>query len=204
MLVAIVDYEAGNLRSVQRACKHVDIEAYITSDPDQVVKADRVIFPGVGAATSGMETLNSSGLGDALREYFNSGKPLLGICLGAQVVLEFTQEGKKDCLGLIEGTCEKFQFTTNDLKIPHMGWNEIEIVQPHPMLAPVSSGDEFYFVHSYFARPADKENVYCITEHGYPFCSALGKDNLFATQFHLEKSGEKGLAVLKQFANWNP
>lgn len=203
-MLTIVDYDAGNLRSVQRACHRVGLNACITSKPEQVLAADRVIFPGVGAATSAMDTLKTSGLDQALLEYFKTGKPLLGICLGAQIVLEFTEEGEKDCLGLIAGACERFHFKNNDLKVPHMGWNEIDIVQAHPLLSGVKPGDEFYFVHSYFAHPADNRHVYCVTEHGQRFCSALGRDNLFATQFHLEKSGEKGLAVLKQFACWKP
>lgn len=203
-MLVIVDYDAGNLRSVQRACQRVGLEGHISSCPEELLKADRVIFPGVGAATSAMETLKDSGLGEALVEYFKSGKPLLGICLGAQIILEHTEEGDKDCLGLIEGICKKFQFDNNDLKIPHMGWNAVEIVQQHPLLKKIESGDEFYFVHSYFASPTYEENIYCKTEHGQTFCSALGRDNLFATQFHLEKSGEIGLSVLKEFGCWSP
>lgn len=203
-MLVIVDYDAGNLRSVQRACQRVGLEGQISSCPEDLLKADRVIFPGVGTATSAVKTLKDTGLGEALVEYFKSGRPLLGICLGAQIVLAHTTEGDKDCLGLIEGGCEKFQFENNDLKIPHMGWNSIEIVQDHPLLKDITPGDEFYFVHSYFARPAHQENIYCLTEHGISFCSALGRENLFATQFHLEKSGEIGLSVLKQFGCWSP
>jgi len=203
-MLAIVDYDAGNLRSVQRACTKVGLEGKIISTPDQLLSADRVIFPGVGAATSAVTTLKKTGLGEALVAFFKSGRPILGICLGAQIILEHTEEGDEDGLGLIRGVCNKFRFKNNSLKVPHMGWNAIEVKQPHPLLASVRSGDEFYFVHSYFTRPSSAENIYCVTEHGIEFCSALGRDNLFATQFHLEKSGPAGLAILERFACWKP
>lgn len=202
-MIAIVDYDAGNLRSVQRACARVGMDAVITADPAAVLAADKVIFPGVGAATSAVDTLAGRGLDKALVEFFKSGKPLLGICLGSQIVLEYTEEDQRDCLGLIAGSCERFDFPDRKLKVPHIGWNQVEVVQPHPMLATVESGDEFYFVHSYYARPESQENVFCRTEYGISFCSALGRDNLFASQFHLEKSGEMGLKVLAQFGQWD-
>ena len=203
-MLVIVDYEAGNLRSVQRACTRVGLDSVISSKPEDVLKADRVIFPGVGAATSAVDTLARTGLGDALKEYFTRGKPLLGICLGAQIILEFTEEDRRDCLGLIEGICERFDPADRSLKVPHMGWNKVEIVQAHPLLEGVVSGSEFYFVHSYFPHPSHRENVYCTTDYGMTFCSALGRDNLFASQFHLEKSGEIGLKILQNFGNWAP
>ena len=202
-MLAIVDYDAGNLRSVQRACTHVGIEAEITADPAVVRSADRVIFPGVGAATSAVDTLARTGLGDALRDVFEAGRPVLGICLGSQIVLEHTEEDDRDCLCLVEGACQRFEFSDRNLKVPHIGWNEIEIKRAHPLLRHVKSGDQFYFVHSYYAVPASAANVVCTTEYGIEFCSAVGRDNLFASQFHLEKSGEIGLTVLAEFANWD-
>ena len=159
MQVAIVDYDAGNLRSVQRACHKVGIDAYITADPEKVIKADKVVFPGVGSAVSAIDTLHQRGLFEALIEVFHSGKPLLGICLGSQIVLNHTEEGDKDCLSLVDGVCERFDFADRVLKIPHMGWNEVVIQRPHPLLKNVKSGDEFYFVHSYFIRPTDKDTI---------------------------------------------
>jgi glutamine amidotransferase len=202
-MIAIVDYDAGNLRSVKRACDAVGIDSAITKDPQAVANAERVIFPGVGAAPSAMETLVRTGLGDALKKAFAKGTPILGICLGTQIVLDRSEEGPVDCLALIAGATRKFKLDDPLLKIPHMGWNGVKIVQPHPLLDGIEDGDEFYFVHSFFPNPANEENVYAVTEYEKPFCCALGKDNLFATQFHPEKSGRFGLEMLKRFAVWN-
>ncbi len=200
----IVDYDAGNVRSVQRACQHVGMDAEISADPEVVLAADKLIFPGVGSAVSAVDTLKTRGLDEAIKGYYESGKPLLGICLGLQIVLEHTEEGDKDCLGLVEGACERFDFTDRSIKVPHIGWNEINIERSHPMLSEIESGDEFYFVHSYYARPVREENVLGTTDYGdINFCSIIGKDNLFATQFHLEKSGELGLKLLSAFKCWS-
>jgi len=202
MRVGIVDYDAGNLRSVQRACAAVGLDAFISPDPEALLKADKLIFPGVGSAISAIDTLHERGLFEGLRDFYKSGKPMLGICLGSQIVLGYTDEGKKDCLNLIEGVCERFDFSDRNLKIPHIGWNEINIKQDHPLLKQVKSGDEFYFVHAYFTRPAKPENIFAVTDYYKDFCSILAKDNLFSTQFHLEKSGRKGLSILSEFATW--
>ena len=202
MRVAIVDYDAGNLRSVQRACQAVGLDGFITASPEEVLAADKIIFPGVGSSVSAVDTLHDRGLFDALIEAFHKGTPLLGICLGSQIVLEHTEEGDKDCLGLIDGVVERFDFADRTYKVPHIGWNEINISQPHPLLRQVEDGDEFYFVHSYFTRPTQQANVVATTDYNINFCSILAKDNLFATQFHLEKSGRKGLSILAEFASW--
>ena len=200
----IVDYDAGNVRSVQRACAHVGLEAEISADPDEVRHADRVIFPGVGSAASAVDTLRDRGLDEALQEFHASGKPLLGICLGLQIVLEHTEEGNKDCLGLIPGAVERFEFTDRAIKVPHIGWNEVKLTGEHPMLREISSGDEFYFVHSYYAKPANLADCLGTTDYGdQSFCSVIGRDNLFATQFHLEKSGRLGLRLLSAFKGWS-
>jgi len=200
----IVDYDAGNVRSVQRACQHVGMDAEISADPEVVLAADKLIFPGVGSAVSAVDTLKARGLDEAITAFYQSGKPLLGICLGLQIVLEHTEEGNKDCLGLVEGACERFDFADRSLKVPHIGWNEINIERIHPMLSDLESGDEFYFVHSYYARPLREENILGTTDYGdKTFCSIIGKDNLFATQFHLEKSGELGLKLLAAFKCWS-
>ena len=202
MRVAIVDYDAGNLRSVQRACQAVGLDGFITASPEEVLAEDKIIFPGVGSSVSAVDTLHDRGLFDVLIEAFHKGTPLLGICLGSQIVLEHTEEGDKDCLGLIDGVVERFDFADRTYKVPHIGWNEINIAQPHPLLRQVEDGDEFYFVHSYFTRPTQQANVVATTDYNINFCSILAKDNLFATQFHLEKSGRKGLSILADVASW--
>ena len=200
----IVDYAAGNVRSVQRACQRVGMEAEISANPEVVLAADKLIFPGVGSAESAVDTLKARGLDEAIVQYYASGKPLLGICIGLQIALEHTEEGNKTCLGIVEGACERFDFTDRAIKVPHIGWNEVTPERSHPMLADIRSGDEFYFVHSYFARPLHKEDVLGTTDYGdVTFCSIIGRDNLIATQFHPEKSGEPGLKLLAAFKYWN-
>ena len=200
----IVDYAAGNVRSVQRACQRVGMEAEISASPEVVLAADKLIFPGVGSAESAVDTLKARGLDEAIVQYYASGRPLLGICIGLQIALEHTEEGNKTCLGIVEGACERFDFTDRSIKVPHIGWNEVTPERSHPMLADIRSGDEFYFVHSYFARPLHKEDVLGTTDYGdVTFCSIIGRDNLIATQFHPEKSGEPGLKLLAAFKCWN-
>ncbi len=202
-MITIIDYDAGNLRSVQRACRHVGVESRITADPELVMQAERIVFPGVGAATSAVDTLRERKLDVALKSAFEQGIPILGICLGAQIVLEYTAEDNRQCLGLVPGECKLFEPRDRALKVPHMGWNGVRVIQPHPLLESVADGDEFYFVHSYYPCPSNEVNIYAVTEYGLDFCSALGKDNLFATQFHLEKSGQFGLSVLERFSDWD-
>jgi glutamine amidotransferase len=202
-MITIVDYNAGNLRSVKRACDAVGIESVFCKDPDVLVRAERIIFPGVGAAKSAMDTLVERGLDGALREAFSRGIPLLGICIGAQIVLDESEEGDVPCVGLMPGKTIRFRLGDPRLKVPHIGWNEVRVEQPHPLLVGIEPGDEFYFVHSYFPSPQDSARVYATADYGGPFCCALGKDNLFATQFHPEKSGELGLALLRRFSTWD-
>ena len=204
-MIVIIDYDAGNLRSVQRACEKVGIVSEVSSDPERVLHADKIIFPGVGSAESAVETLKKRGLDNAIVDFFRAGKPILGICLGLQILLDHTEEGDKKCLGLVSGACERFKFSDRSLKIPHIGWNDIQINFDHPVLDKIEDGDQFYFVHSYYAKLPHEQEIASSTEYGnMKFCSALAKDNLFATQFHLEKSGELGLKILKSFGNWNP
>ncbi len=202
-MITIIDYNAGNLRSVKRACDAVGIESRLSSDPDLIAKAEKLIFPGVGAAQSAMHTLNHSGIGEALRTAHGRGIPILGICLGTQIILDGSDEGDTPTLGLIPGRTRRFQLQDATLKIPHMGWNQVNVLQPHPLLAGIDPGDEFYFVHSYFPAPASATHVYATTDYGGAFPCALGRENLFATQFHPEKSGRFGLALLARFAKWD-
>jgi imidazole glycerol-phosphate synthase subunit HisH len=202
-LIAIVDYQAGNLRSVERACAALCIEGRVTADPEEVLRAERVIFPGVGAAPAAMAALRARGLDRALRSAVASGTPVLGICLGAQIVLERSEEGDVECLGLVPGVTRRFRPSDPRIKVPHMGWNEVTVTRPHPLLAKLEPGEHVYFVHSYFPDPSDEANVFARSDHGGPFCCALGKGSLFAVQFHPEKSGEVGLRILEAFASWD-
>ena len=204
-MIVIIDYDAGNLRSVQRACEKVGIVSEVSSDPERVLHAEKIIFPGVGSAESAVETLKKRGLDNAIVDFFRAGKPILGICLGLQILLDHTEEGDKKCLGLVSGACERFKFSDRSLKIPHIGWNDIQINFEHPVLDKIEDGDQFYFVHSYYAKLLHEKEIVSSSEYGnMKFCSVLAKDNLFATQFHLEKSGELGLKILKSFGDWNP
>ena len=203
-MITIIDYNAGNIRSVLRACREVGAEAVITSDPSTVAKAERIIFPGVGAAPSAMEYLKETGLDEAIKNAFKEGVPILGICLGAQIILDSSEEGPQECLGLIPGKTARFRLRDKRLKIPHMGWNEVKAVQSHLLLEGIKVGDEFYFVHSYYPHPANDKNIYAVADYGGEFCCALGYKNLFAMQFHPEKSGRLGLEMIERFVRWNP
>lgn len=199
----IVDYDAGNLRSVQRACAEVGLAAEISADPAVVRAAERVIFPGVGAAGSAMRSIMREGMDEALKEVIGAGVPVLGICLGLQISLDRSEEDDQETLGLLPGCVRRFRFDRPELKIPHMGWNEVRVVKPHPVLAGIEPGDEFYYVHGYYPEPADPELVYARTEYETEFACALGRGNYFATQFHPEKSGRVGLTLLEAFAGWD-
>jgi glutamine amidotransferase len=199
----IIDYNAGNLRSVQRACREIGLEAQVCADPDVVRTAERVIFPGVGAAGSAMASLIDSGLDDALREVIDAGRPVLGICLGLQISLDYSEENDTHTMGLIGGNVRRFSLQDPSLKVPHIGWNEVCPVRDHPVLSGIEPGDEFYFVHGYYPEPSNPEHVLATTEYESLFASALGKDNYVATQFHPEKSGRVGLRLLSNFASWD-
>ena len=202
-MLVIIDYGAGNIGSVQRACAETGIESVITANPADLKDAERIIFPGVGAAPTAMENVTRTGLAAALKEAYAAGIPILGICIGAQIVLDRSEEGDTPCLGIIPGTTVRFKFQDKSLKIPHIGWNSVKATQPHPLLDGIDKEDEFYFVHSYYPQPAKKENIYAVSDYGGEFCCAVGNKNLFAVQFHPEKSGRFGLQMLKRFAAWD-
>jgi glutamine amidotransferase len=202
-MITIIDYNAGNIRSVLRACEEVGAKAVTTSDAKVVAGAEKIIFPGVGAAPSAMVYLKKMGLDVALKNAFKRGIPILGICLGAQIILDSSEEGNEKCLGLVPGKTVRFRIEDKMLKIPHMGWNEVSVVQPHPLLDGIRAGDEFYFVHSFYPQPSDKKNIYAVSNYSGDFCAALGNRNLFATQFHPEKSGRLGLELLERFEKWD-
>ncbi len=201
--VFIVDYDAGNLRSVQRACAEIGVRAVIGSDPARLLDAERVIFPGVGAAGSAMRSLRGAGLDAALKSAIEVGKPVLGICLGLQISMEHSEEQDTRTLGIVPGTVKRFRFDRPELKIPHMGWNEVRPVKAHPLLEDIEPGDEFYFVHGYYPAPTRDEDVCALTDYETEFASAVGRGSYFATQFHPEKSGRVGLRLLEKFARWS-
>jgi glutamine amidotransferase len=204
MMITIVDYDAGNLTSVKRALDFLGIENRITPNPELVSRAGRIIFPGVGRAQTAMRILHERGLDEALQDAFTKGIPIMGICLGAQVALSRSEEDDTPCLGFIPGRCPRFALNDPGLKIPHMGWNQVRVTKEHFVLKDLKPGDEFYFVHSYYPQPDDESQIYATAEYETVFPVAIGKDNLFATQFHPEKSGPVGLNLLKNFTEWRP
>jgi glutamine amidotransferase len=202
-MITIVDYEAGNLTSVKRALDYLSIDSVITPDPDKIRKAEKIIFPGVGHAASAMATLTQRGIDSSLHEAFKKGTPILGICLGTQIILSHSEEGDTTCLGIIDGNTRKFKLSDPSLKIPHMGWNTISIKKQHPMLKGIADETEFYFVHSFYPQPSNREDIIAECEYELRFPAAIAKGTLFATQFHPEKSGAAGLSILDNFATWN-
>jgi imidazole glycerol-phosphate synthase subunit HisH len=202
--ISIVDYGMGNLRSVQKALQHVapDARVEITSEPEAIDAADRVVFPGQGAMPDCMRALNESGLGEAVGRAA-SGKPFLGLCIGQQMLFERSAEGDTPGLALLPGEVRAFDRGAG-LKIPHMGWNEVWQLVPHPLWKGIADGSRFYFVHSYFCEPREGALAAATTRYPDAFTSAIARDNIFATQFHPEKSSAAGLTLLGNFATWDP
>jgi imidazole glycerol-phosphate synthase subunit HisH len=208
---AILDYDAGNLTSVLRAVRHLGFEAEVTREPRSIREAERVIFPGVGAAGAAMDSLRYLGLHDELRHVVESGRPVLGICIGCQVVFEGSEEdGGTDCLGFFPGRVVRFEFPpAAHQKVPHMGWNSVRFARSHPVTAglddPALPPEQFYFVHSYYPRPTDPALVLGTSEYGgVEFTAAVARENVVAVQFHAEKSGRPGLRLLENFLRWRP
>ena len=204
-MIAIIDYGIGNLRSVHNAVSFISpkTKSIITSDPDMVARADKVIFPGQGAMPDCISQLNSRGLKESVIEAAKQ-KPFLGICLGLQMLLEKSEEGNVNGFGLLPGIVKRFQPNKNErIKIPHMGWNKVDLLNPHPMWNKISSASRFYFVHSFYAEVKDKSFVMATSSHGEKFTCAIAKDNIFAVQFHPEKSSELGLQLLNNFITWD-
>ena len=202
-MLAILEYRAGNQTSVRRALEHLGISCTVTAAPAVLGTAEGIIFPGVGAAGQAMEHLRSTGLDAVLRQAIDSGQPLLGICLGCQILLEHSEENNEDTLGIVPGRCLRFaddmrQEDGTPAPVPHMGWNSLHVRRAGRLLAGLDPASEFYFVHSYFVEPAP-ELVMATTTYGREFCSVYGRDGLWAVQFHLEKSGRPGLRILQNF-----
>jgi glutamine amidotransferase len=199
-MIAIIDYKMGNLRSVQKGFERVGHEAVVTDDPTTLASAERIVLPGVGAFCDAMAELQIRGFVEPLREAAAAGKPILGICLGLQLFCEVSYEdGQHTGLGLIPGQVVRFE-AAEGLKIPHMGWNQIHICRRAPILEGIEDGAYFYFVHSYYAVPTHPAAIAAATDYPHPFCSIAWRDNIYATQFHPEKSQRDGLKLLDNFA----
>ena len=210
--VIVVDYGMGNLRSVAKAIEHVapaGMTVRVSGCPSELAAADRIVFPGQGAARDCMLELNQRGLHDALLEAARS-KPFLGICMGMQVLMRHSEENEGTaCLDMFPGEVRFFGHDLQDatgerLKIPHMGWNRVQQVRPHPIWDGIEDGERFYFVHSYHVVPAEADLTLGTTDYGARFVSAIARDNVAAVQFHPEKSAEAGLRLLRNFLHWNP
>ena len=199
-MIAIVDYQMGNLRSVQKGFEKVGHDAVITSDRDTLARAEKIVLPGVGAFADAIGELRRRELVDPLREMIAAGKQLLGICLGLQLLFDVSYEdGCHEGLGVIAGEVRRFELPP-EFKVPHMGWNQSQILCQAPILDSIGDGTHFYYVHSYHVVPKDHDVVAIEAEYHRPFCAAIWRDNVFATQFHPEKSQADGLRILKNFA----
>jgi imidazole glycerol-phosphate synthase subunit HisH len=212
--VAVIDYGMGNLRSVSQAVAHAalaadDVKVIVTANPEVVFLAERIVLPGQGAMRDCMRELADSGLQDSVRDALRS-KPVMGVCVGMQMLLDHSEEQDTPGLGVIHGTVKRFRLegqTQPDgsrYKVPQMGWNRVQQAQAHPLWQGVSDNAWFYFVHSFYAEPADARHGAGITEYGTRFTSAMARDNIFATQFHPEKSAADGLKLYRNFLTWKP
>ena len=199
--VAVIDYDAGNTLSVTRALEKVGAHVDLTADPDRLQTADAVVLPGVGAFGDCMKKLRERGMDAACREAFRSGKPFLGVCVALQVIFDDSEESPgAEGLSLLPGSVRRFK--VENLKVPHMGWNELRLVRRHPVLDGLD-GEAFYFVHSYYPAPAEAADLVGETEYGVRFCAAAGRENLVAVQFHPEKSSRAGLRLYENFLAWS-
>ncbi len=201
-MISIIDYGMANLRSVQKGFEHVGASAHIISRPEEIDRADRLVLPGVGAFADAVATLREKNLVEPILRHIASGKPFLGICLGLQMLFEVGYEdGEHRGLGVLAGRCVRFDVDQRlGLKVPHMGWNQLQVERASPLLREMPEGACVYFVHGYHVEPADKSVIATTTDYGGPFVSSVWRDNVMATQFHPEKSQQVGLRMLKNFA----
>jgi glutamine amidotransferase len=201
--IAVVDYGMGNLRSVSKAIEHVapEAEVRVTADPEVILGAEKVVVPGQGAMPDCMRQLAESGARDAVLQAARA-KPFLGICVGLQMLFEHGEEGDTAGLGVLPGEVPRFR--VQGLKVPHMGWNEVAQARPHPLWSQIADGSRFYFVHSYYPAPRDAALTAATALYGQPFTCAVARDNIFAVQFHPEKSQAAGLQLLSNFVRWRP
>ncbi|MFN0148039.1 MAG: imidazole glycerol phosphate synthase subunit HisH [Dehalococcoidia bacterium] len=200
--IVVVDYDAGNLRSVARAIERVDSAPLVSADPADIDRARAVVLPGVGAAADTMLKLRERGLVEPLKEYIAGGRPFLGVCMGLQALFDHSDEGGgQECLGVFGGNIRHFA-TGEGRKVPHMGWNTVDWTRDHPITEDIPSGSAFYFVHSFYPVPLDPSVALGMTEYGVTFPSVVARDNVIATQFHPEKSSDHGLLIYRNFIRW--
>jgi len=202
--IALLDYGMGNLHSAAKALEHVGATVDVTNDPKLVAQADKIVFPGVGAMRDCMQGMHEAGIDEVVRHAaFN--KPVLAICVGMQALMQRSEEnGGVDALGIFEGSVKRFP-DVDGLKVPHMGWNQVHQADPsHPMWKDIEQDARFYFVHSFYARPQSAAHCAGEADYGGVFAAAIARDNIFAAQFHPEKSAEHGLALYRNFLHWNP
>jgi glutamine amidotransferase len=197
--LAVVDYGAGNLRSVARALEVAGASPHITGDPADVASADALVMPGQGSCNQAMDNLRTKSLEVTVLEAIKSGKPFLGVCLGLEVLLDSTEEGNARCLGVIPGRVHRLP---PSLKVPHMGWNQVRLLKEHPVFQGIPQQSHFYFVHSFYAAPKDANLIAATTDYGFEFCCAIAQGNMVATQFHPEKSGALGLKLYENFVRF--
>ncbi len=204
-MITIIDYKAGNLTSVKLAFESIGQKVKITDEPSEILRAEKIVFPGVGAAKAAMDNLKSLNLIEPIRKVIADGVPFLGICIGMQVLFEKSEEdGGTKCLGILPGTVKKFKSENKLCKIPQIGWNTVKIAKNHPIFDGVEDESEFYFVHSFYPACGDKNDIIGQTEYADSvFASAAGNKFLAAVQFHPERSGRIGLRLLENFSNWN-
>ncbi len=203
MNVAVIDYDAGNIRSVESALKRLGVGFEVSVDSSSVGRADRIIIPGDGEARASMGVLTKRGFPPVLEDARRRGVPILGICIGAQIVLDRSEESDTACLGYIPGVARRFS-GKDRRKVPHMGWNTIRAAGRHPIMNGIPDESSFYFVHSYYPDPDDRADIVAQCEYGETFAAVIGRDNVVATQFHPEKSGEIGIHMVENFLSWNP
>lgn len=201
-MIDVIDYRAGNAPSVQYALEHLGLACRLVDDPAAVASSERIVLPGVGAARATLDSLRDQGLVDALAARVADGVPFLGICIGLQVLFDHSEEGDVDCLGWVPGTVRRFDDV--HLRVPQIGWNEVRFVRDHPVTRGLPPAGHYYFVNSYHCAPAEPDDVLGVTDYGGDFCSVVARGNVVATQFHAEKSGGLGLALLRGFAAWEP
>ena len=199
-MIALIDYGAGNIHSIEKALEYVGATVQVTNSPAIVAEAEAVVLPGVGSGGSAMAEMTKHGLDDAIREATQRGRPFLGICLGMQLLADHHAEGEVNGLGLFRGTVKRIP---HGPKIPHMGWNQVQPQQSDlPIFAAIPEDTYFYFAHSYYVEPQDQCGVAAVTEYGSPYCSVIATEQVWGTQFHPEKSGKLGLQLLRNFVKW--